>query len=241
MGRSPPSSRSSSSGNSTPRSFDNTTVSPNEGLGLRPKSPPGTPSHNRLEGSRSQPSGLQIRKKSPTNDPSLHRLAGTTTHEKGGLEIRKHTADNSRRSPSRSSSSSERNSRETSTRPSLLGLDRLAAEKRKASEEERERKSVKVEEDEEKEGRKYRNYRVDTPSSTPGITDEVRERLADRRKERDRGFQVSSLSKDHDKRRENWKRERVREGDDDRSSRSSRHDSSKRDALTPRIHPKGKV
>ncbi|XP_055354358.1 pre-mRNA-splicing factor ATP-dependent RNA helicase PRP16-like [Paramacrobiotus metropolitanus] len=177
-------------------------------------------------------------KKEELLDPSLHRLAGTSSQERGGLEIRKpaSTPDRSARSagstPSHSSDGEFR-----VPQPSLLGLDRLAAQKRKTAEAEETRKMIHDSLEKGSAGgeKRYRSQRVETPSTTPGISDEVREKLADRRRDRDRGFQVSTFDKKnegrHDQRRD-WKRY-------EESSRRSRYDTqSRNETRTPRIHPK---
>ena len=108
--------------------FDNDAIREKDGLGRMKKSSSGDGS-SRLDASPAIKGGLQLKKDGPV-DPSLHRLAGISSqHQRGGLEIRKSTDESPRREQSVESTSSEFRA----PRPSLLGLDRLAAEKRKVS------------------------------------------------------------------------------------------------------------
>lgn len=228
MVTSPQSSHASSTENSLTR-FAVSATSDNSGLGRRARSPSRPPS------SRSDSDGSSRSKPNQDTDVSLHCLPGSTASERGGLEIRKPVANplNLRQSPSVSPSSSEK-SPKVPSRPSLLGLDRLAAEKRKVQEEQEQRKTVKRES--EQEAKHYRNYRMDTPSNTPGITDAMREKLADRRKERDRGLQISS-HKDEDRKEDRQRRDWRRED----TSVRSRYDTPTTEVRTPRLHLKGKM
>ena len=96
---------------------------------------------------------------------------------------------------------------------SLLGLDKLAAEKRKEAQE---RELAKFKEKSRHDDNKQRTYRrpaEETPSYT-GVSKEAKKRKEERReKERDRGLYESSKDK-HDR-----TRERRHDRDDDRSER----------------------
>lgn len=139
---------------------------------------------------------------------------------------------------------------------SLLGLDRLAKEKRKALEEEDiVKKKSKVssytdDKDEDSESdeddsddnsdksrrdRKERNYRqsrVETPSHPGGISREARNRQEEKRqRDRDRGLHVSSKDKRRDDRRDrdrNYSRDRDRDRDRRRDRDHRRDDRSSR-------------
>jgi hypothetical protein len=211
--------------------FDNDATRDKDGLGRRKRSPSREPSSHRLEGKNPEiPSGLQKMKDGPI-DPSLHRLAGTSPQQRGGLEIRRSTSESPRREQSVDSTGGDFKA----PRPSLLGLDRLAAEKRKLIEDGDDSKRQRAED------RPYRSHRPETPSSaTPGISDDVREKLADRNRERDRRNLVSS-KKEEDRgkdRRRDWRDDRDQERSS-RSWRSTGSESPRHGARTPRINPKG--
>ena len=64
----------------------------------------------------------------PDGDATLHRLEGSTGNEKGGLVIMK-------KGPAKTDDDEKHVFKAPTARISLLGLDRLAAEKRKEAEE----------------------------------------------------------------------------------------------------------
>uniref|UniRef100_A0A8W8KG70 Helicase ATP-binding domain-containing protein n=1 Tax=Magallana gigas TaxID=29159 RepID=A0A8W8KG70_MAGGI len=156
----------------------------------------------------------------PDDDPTLHRLEGLE-NQKGGLVIMKKKT---------SGDESHKFNKPALPKVSLLGLDRLAKEKRKALEEEDiVKKKSKVssytdDKDEDSESdeddsddnsdmsrrdRKERNYRqsrVETPSHPGGISREARNRQEEKRqRDRDRGLHVSSKDKRRDDRRDQGK------------------------------------
>lgn len=149
----------------------------------------------------------------PADDPSIHRLEGSGT-ETGGLVLKK----------------KDKNSDATTfkiPKPSLLGLDRLAAEKRKEREESKRLISFKDSEYDDisasprselhssettssslrtpdlssvhKLNRQFREQQDETPSHSGGVSDTARNRLAERNEKDRRGMHVSS--KDDRKRR----------------------------------------
>lgn len=105
------------------------------------------------------------------DDKNLHRLEGSSGDAPGGLIIKK----------------KEKPSDFQFAKPSLLGLDKLAAAKRK-------QKSLisfqdDVDEDESAESssdsggtkeRKYRRHNEETPTYTGGISEQARERMLER-------------------------------------------------------------
>ncbi|XP_033896885.2 pre-mRNA-splicing factor ATP-dependent RNA helicase PRP16-like [Acipenser ruthenus] len=169
-------------------------------------------------------------------DASLHRLEGSDpSMEVGGLILCK-----------KSAAKEQHVFRAPTPRTSLLGLDLLAAQKRKEREdrekqedEEKEKKKSKVssyqdweegredsgsdEESSEKEGgasRKERKYRVtgsETPSNPGGVSEEFRRKHQQRERDRrEHGVYASS--------KEDKKRERDRDRDRDRDRRTQRDD-----------------
>ncbi|KAK1161997.1 pre-mRNA-splicing factor ATP-dependent RNA helicase PRP16-like [Acipenser oxyrinchus oxyrinchus] len=169
-------------------------------------------------------------------DASLHRLEGSDpSTEVGGLILCK-----------KSAAKEQHVFRAPTPRTSLLGLDLLAAQKRKEREdrekqedEEKEKKKSKVssyqdweegredsgsdEESAEKEGgasRKERKYRVtgsETPSNPGGVSEEFRRKHQQRERDRrEHGVYASS--------KEDKKRERDRDRDRDRDRRTQRDD-----------------
>ena len=70
----------------------------------------------------------------PENDPSIHMLEGSSGNEPGGLIIMK-------KGPGPSSDKDKHVFKTPAPRTSVLGLDRLAAEKRKQKEDEEKEKS----------------------------------------------------------------------------------------------------
>ncbi|XP_056134192.1 pre-mRNA-splicing factor ATP-dependent RNA helicase PRP16 isoform X2 [Lampris incognitus] len=177
-------------------------------------------------------------------DESMHRLEGSdATVQVGGLIIKK-----------KSAATEPHVFRAPAPRSSLLGLDLLAAQKRKEREskeqvenssDERERKKSRVssykdweegksdsgsdsEEDNEKQAtHKERKYRVtgsETPSNPGGVSEEFRRRHQQREKDR-REHGVYASSKEE----KNRDRERERERDKDRSKDKGRDRRSERD------------
>ncbi|XP_060693991.1 pre-mRNA-splicing factor ATP-dependent RNA helicase PRP16 isoform X1 [Hemiscyllium ocellatum] len=181
---------------------------------------------------------------SMNDDDSLHRLEGSDPgNQVGGLIIKKKIATDD-----------QHIFRAPAPKTSLLGLDKLAAQKRKEREEkeEEEKKKSKVSSykdwDEGKEdlgfdeesgdkvgrhGKKERYYRssgAETPSHTGGVSEEFKERHRQRERDR-REHGVYASSKDNEKEK---KRERSRDRDYDRewskssSSRNKDRDRSER-------------
>lgn len=109
-------------------------------------------------------------------DDGLHRLEGSTSSS-GGLVIKKKSNDSAFKVP----------------KPSLLGLDKLAAAKREQqkrlmsfSQEDADddiafkEKKHKSTEDQEKGKRQYRSVGEETPTYTGGLTEEAKERMMHR-------------------------------------------------------------
>lgn len=179
------------------------------------------------------------------DDPALHRLEGTDTSQKGGLVIRK-------KGPA--SDVPKHEFKAPLPRSSLLGLDVLAANKRKQEKDvdgDRKDKRSKVssyrDEDDnedvedrershsrrEHKDRHYRPARIETPSHPGGVSDEVRAKLNKHRdRDRDRGVYATSSKKDKDKsdkRGDKYQeRDRDRDRGRDRKDRSERRDRSER-------------
>ena len=76
--------------------------------------------------------------KEPDDDPSLHRLEGSSGNEKGGLIIKKKSVADG------AGSHTFKVPAIPAPKTSLLGLDRLAALKRKTAEEEKDYKKSRV-------------------------------------------------------------------------------------------------
>lgn len=104
-------------------------------------------------------------------DENLHRLAGTSGDGPGGLIIKK----------------KDKPQEFQFAKPSLLGLDKLAAAKRKQNR----LISFQNEENEDDEAednsnaasvkqRKYRKHNEETPTYTGGLSEEARERMLER-------------------------------------------------------------
>ncbi|KAJ8400510.1 hypothetical protein AAFF_G00396340 [Aldrovandia affinis] len=164
------------------------------------------------------------------DDASLHRLEGSDPDmDVGGLIVKK-----------KSAAEEPHVFRAPTPRTSLLGLDLLAAQKRKEREAEEEDKKIKKskvssyrdwdegkedsgsddEEDEEESGgdKKERKYRVtgsETPSNPGGVSEEFRRKHQQREKER-REHGVYASSKDEKKRDKDKDRDRDREKSRDR-------------------------
>ncbi|PIN94383.1 hypothetical protein AB205_0221710, partial [Aquarana catesbeiana] len=175
------------------------------------------------------------------DDASLHRLEGSEPSlQEGGLVIKK-----------KSSSNEQHVFKAPAPRSSLLGLDLLAAQKRKEREEKERQEGDKKakagskdweEREKTSEGssdrisrgshgdRHYRAPRVETPTYTGGVNEEFLARSRQRERER-REHGVYASSKDDRRRKERSSRDR-----DDRSHRSSRseRDRSERDGGSER-------
>ncbi|KNC23761.1 hypothetical protein FF38_13822, partial [Lucilia cuprina] len=174
------------------------------------------------------------------DDSGVHRLEGTSATEmRGGLVIKKtKTDDNKFKVP----------------KPSILGLDKLAAQKRKEREESQRLISFKDNEndDEDKDvravstpslpsefafkkpdtqsfqkmGRQLRAPKDETPTHTGGVSEEARERLREHiKRDRSKGG-VHYTSKDYDRERD---RDRDRDRERSRSSSSSSSSKDRRD------------
>lgn len=101
-------------------------------------------------------------------DENLHRLEGTSSNVVGGLIIKK----------------KEDPEEFQFAKPSLLGLDKLAAAKRKQN------RLISFQDDQEESDqasdstgakeRKYRKHNEETPTYTGGISEEARERMLER-------------------------------------------------------------
>lgn len=150
-------------------------------------------------------------------EPDIYRLEGIK-ETKGGLIVKK---------------------KSTSTfkvpQPSLLGLDRLAAQKRKEREEVARKMSFAIDDEESGSSqtpcrtensnkRKFRSPQEETPTYTGGISQEARERMIERtNRNKEKGVFATTKGEynNHDKNRERFKdRDRHR----DRSDRSSKRD-----------------
>ncbi|KAH1026329.1 pre-mRNA-splicing factor ATP-dependent RNA helicase PRP16 [Dendroctonus ponderosae] len=189
-------------------------------------------------------------------EENVHRLAGSAVDEPGGLIIKKKKdAEPTFKVP----------------RASLLGLDRLAAQKRREQEDAARKMSFSIEEEnaefanespkhvqeKPKDERKFRVPAEETPTYTGGVTKEARERLLEREKDRykAKGVYATSIDKskhnrDYERRsgkhdRDRDRRERYKHRDRDRhrdTHRSSRHgDSSHREETTPRFRDEPKT
>lgn len=173
------------------------------------------------------------------DDPSVHRLEASAPAT-GGLVVKKKDSDS-----------------ETFKVPkaSLLGLDRLAAQKRKEREDQTRLISFKdTEYDDDasstpdhgalktpdnssvhKLNRNYRELKNDTPSHGGGVSEKARNRLAERSEKEKRGVYISSKdekrSKDKDGYRERVydRRDRHRDRDNDRRREKDRDYDRRRD------------
>lgn len=140
-------------------------------------------------------------------------------------------------------------------KPSLLGLDRLAAQKRKERDDAKRLISFKESEYDDvaaspasdsanrtpdvssvhKLNRQYRELRVETPSYSGGVSEKARDRLAERSEKDKRGVYISSKDKkrgrDDTRDRDRRERERDRDRRDrDRDRRNRDRDSGYRDS-----------
>ncbi|XP_055504934.1 pre-mRNA-splicing factor ATP-dependent RNA helicase PRP16 [Leucoraja erinacea] len=184
------------------------------------------------------------------DDDAIHRLEGyDPDNQIGGLIIKK-----------KSATDDQHIFRAPAPKASLLGLDKLAAQKRKEKEEKEEKEEKKkskvssykdweegkedfgpIEESDSKTakaGKKERYYRssgAETPSHTGGVSEEFKERH--RQRERDRrehGVYASSKDSDKEKKRDRSRdhdRESRRDRDDREWSRSSSSRAKDRDRL----------
>ncbi|KAL3860346.1 hypothetical protein ACJMK2_010482 [Sinanodonta woodiana] len=171
------------------------------------------------------------------DDPSFHRK------EKGGLILMKKGPANE--------SDGHSFKKPLAPKPSLFGLDKLAAAKRKSSlDTEAERKKSKIssykddgdEECENEDGdhkkskdksykeRHYRQARVETPSHPGGVSLEAREKLHSRQeREKEKGVYASSKDKNRDKANKDHHRSKNRNRDTRREDDySHRRDSERR-------------
>ncbi|CAG0912978.1 unnamed protein product [Notodromas monacha] len=118
---------------------------------------------------------------------NVHRLEGTSGGV-GGLIIRKKKGD--------AEGSDEMTFKKPPIRASLLGLDKLALEKKTHAEKEAKETPGRAEVEEKERGRHYRSSLEETPSHTGGVSEEAQRRLDERRKrDRDRGAHFSSIAK----------------------------------------------
>lgn len=160
---------------------------------------------------------------SSEDDTSVHRLEASAPAS-GGLVIKKKETDSTFKIP----------------QPSLLGLDRLAAQKRKEREDQKRLISFKDSEYDDdvtgtpdhnaiktpdqssvhKLNRNYREVQNETPSHGGGVSDKARDRLAERSEKDKRGVYVSSKDEkrarnkeDNDRNYDRRERDRDRERD----------------------------
>lgn len=146
------------------------------------------------------------------DDPSLHRLEASAPATGGLVVVKKKDTDSSFKVP----------------KPSLLGLDRLAAQKRKEREDQKRLISFKdTEYDDDvtatpdhgaqktpdhssvhKLNRNYRESNNETPSHGGGVSEKARDRLAERSEKDKRGVYISSKDEKRNKNRED-NRERT--------------------------------
>lgn len=182
----------------------------------------------------------------------MHRLEGTIGTEKGGLIIKK-----------------KKESTFKIPQVSLLGLDRLAAKKRKEKEDAARKMSFSIEEEDSrdpghdssketkksgKEDRKFRTPAEETPTYTGGVSKEAKERLLEREKDRykEKGVYASTKDKDkghrdsdHDRHTykydRNRDRKRDRDRDRDRDRYSERYGESSRRERTPKFRDEPKT
>lgn len=134
------------------------------------------------------------------DDPSLHRLEGTSSNERGGLVLLKPKSETF-----------------TKPKPSLLGLDKLAAARRKEQEEANRKISFQNNDEDDEPStprgdsdlfkkpelksihtlnRHYRDAKPETPSYTGGVTKKAHERLIERMSDKNKDKGVYASSKD---------------------------------------------
>lgn len=176
-------------------------------------------------------------------EDGVHRLEGTSGNEKGGLIVTK------KKEPTFKV-----------PKPSLLGLDRLAAQKRKEKEDAARKMSFSMDDEgpsesparpsqgstsKSKDERKFRSAAEETPTYTGGVTKEAQERLRERERDRYKEKGVYATTKDrykHEKRRDRARDDRrSRDRYKERSSRSERHGDSSRRHETPRFRDEPKT
>lgn len=142
-------------------------------------------------------------------EDGVHRLEGTSGNEQGGLIIKK-KKDATFKIP----------------KPSLLGLDRLAAEKRKEKEDAARKMSFSMEDEnisdsprsdsqkatveKSKDERKFRSPAEETPTYTGGVTREAQERLLEREKNRYKEKGVYATTKEKNRDRYDYEKDRYR-------------------------------
>ncbi|XP_052231826.1 pre-mRNA-splicing factor ATP-dependent RNA helicase PRP16-like isoform X2 [Dreissena polymorpha] len=177
----------------------------------------------------------------PDDDPSLHRLEGSSVNQMGGLVIMK-------KGPATETD------KFSFKKPSLLGLDKLAASKRMAENEadgmKKKSKVTSYRDDEfsssdsssssddeskpkkkskeNRHERRYRQSRVETPSHPGGVSTEVRDKLK-RRHDRDSDKGVYASSKDKDKKHHHKNRDRHHKDKDRHRDREKGGDSRRGD------------
>lgn len=181
----------------------------------------------------------------PDDDPALHRLEGSSGSEKGGLVIMKKKSEHG----------DFKFKKPSLPKVSLLGLDKLAAEKRKldiksenttkrskvtsytdskdesdssdSSSDEEDNKSSKHKSYKE---RNYRPPRVETPSHPGGVSKEAKERQHKRHKEKERGVYMSSKEREkQEKNRKDKDRRKNRDRDENRYRRDRDYNRRDRD------------
>ncbi|XP_013134537.1 PREDICTED: pre-mRNA-splicing factor ATP-dependent RNA helicase PRP16 isoform X1 [Papilio polytes] len=146
-------------------------------------------------------------------DESLHRLAGTSGDAPGGLIIKK----------------KDKPQEFQFAKPSLLGLDKLAAAKRKQNRlisfqtEENESEESEDSKDSTVKGRKYRKHNEETPTYTGGLSEQARERMLERLQKKEKETKEKGV---HYSTKEEQK---LRSRDDDDRSYLSRYDRRDRD------------
>ncbi|XP_050295240.1 pre-mRNA-splicing factor ATP-dependent RNA helicase PRP16 isoform X2 [Anthonomus grandis grandis] len=153
------------------------------------------------------------------DEDGIHRLEGTSGNERGGLIVKK------RQEPTFKV-----------PKPSLLGLDRLAALKRKEKQDAARKISFSIDDDSPEASskvwprsgkeRKYRSSEVETPTYTGGVSREAKERFQEREKQRFKEKGVYATTKEHrrhnnikDLERDKHRRHGDRDGGRDRESK----------------------
>ncbi|CAH0398582.1 unnamed protein product [Chilo suppressalis] len=157
------------------------------------------------------------------DETSLHRLEGTSGDAPGGLIIKK----------------KDKPAEFQFAKPSLLGLDKLAAAKRKQNRlisfqddaNEDENAASKSDSDSTKE-RKYRKHNEETPTYTGGISEQARERMLERlqRKEKEmKGKGVHNSTKEEKETSKDEEDDRYYRHRYDRRERDRRYDDYRKD------------
>lgn len=157
-------------------------------------------------------------------NPDLYRLEGSNDGEIGGLIVsKKKSADHVFKKPHQA-------------QPSVLGLDKLAEQKRRENSQERAMQNHPPEAHNSFKDRRYRTRKEETPTHTGGVDKATKDRLDARVKrqtldkyarERDRDRRDMDRHRDRD-------RDRDRYRDRNRAGGSARDSSSRRDR-TPRF------